>query len=641
MESPGDPYYQLGNVLHLPSNCSQSPGGSLKSAQPAPIGALPSVEFWPTAIRYYAKGSLESECDSGGTNYNNQVRFVYQDVPSQATFPTRDRYYDSGAGQTSISKRLTQIVSSVDGRGLAQGSLVSNYYLGYVDSVQSGRSLLASVTQCSADSIGCLPPTQFAWAANDAATGWAATGHNFAQTLISPLPFSVDPGNQGDARAYVVDWNGDGKSDVVGWVDSGNSHALYVCLSTGSGFSCGATPVFQFNNSDRYYYKVEFADIDNDGRTDLLYAQKNTGTWTVCLSDGAFGCTPKSGAWFTAAQTDNNPTFRGDIDGDGRIDIVTNDTSSGIGNLVYQTCLAGDTGFTCYTQDLAQSGFTACPVSDPGCETFNSNHGPEVLLADVNGDGKADLLLRRSADSTEDKWKVCLSDFGVGGTNQYICHDRFIQASINRASNNVLFDFNGDGLVDLAAHEGAFGAETWRVCLSTGDGAFEFRDPYIHWTTSSFVDGSGQLIDYYDSVKTPRCRIWTATKATDVRADAKAIYGDFNGDGRTDIAAWYSGVGWKVCLSTGSAFNCGFWIGPSIPLSDPDLNQWLVYGDFNGDGKTDILMLRSGTHQLWTSTGPATGDVVTKVTTGLGATTAITYAPLTDPSVYAKGSGAV
>ncbi len=71
-------------------------------------------------------------------------------------------------------------------------------------------------------------------------------------------------------------------------------------------------------------------------------------------------------------------------------------------------------------------------------------------------------------------------------------------------------------------------------------------------------------------------------------------------------------------------------------------------GDFNGDGKTDILWdgrtgadnRSTGTRAMWLSNAvPA--DIVTSITTGIGASLAVTYKPLTDASVYTKDSTAI
>jgi RHS repeat-associated protein len=629
---PNDWNYDRG-VLHLPSNCASPPG--LLSVG-TPIGAYPSVEYWPTAIRYYAHGSVASEC---GSSPNNQVRFTYQDVPSQVDHATRDRYYDSGAGQTSLSRRLIGIQTSVDGNGLAPGTTVKTYTLGYVsgDSQQTRRSLLESVTECGADGVCLSPSTQFEWAQKD----WNATGHNFAVSTVG-LPSFID------VNALVGDWNGDGKTDLLGWRidDLGNgvyAHNLIACLSTGSGFSCGSeavNPTFSCQNGQptgSCSGGVELLDVNNDGRVDLL-SYNGSGNWTVCLSNGVT-CTVAQGPWTTA--TPNGPTFRGDFDGDGRIDILTY-----LGNAVYQVCLTRADHFECYQQDVSPPAYpysscTTYPGDTVDCESFDgTNVQYQVLIADVNGDGRADLVRRRTddqgRDDWKDKWKTCFADFGANRSNQFICHDRFVQGPKGNVGNTVVFDFNGDGIADFASTDSNGPAQTapWRVCLSTGDGAFEFRDTNIHWNGTQYVDSSGNPIDYYNSL---RCRIWTGTGAS---TNQKAIYGDFNGDGRTDIATFYNGL-WTVCLSTGSDFACSNWPGPQIANNNPDLNQWVVTGDFNGDGKTDILCLQTGCFgQLASSAGPQTGDIVTKITTGLNATTQISYAPLTDATVYAKAAGA-
>ncbi|HEX9389674.1 MAG TPA: FG-GAP-like repeat-containing protein [Usitatibacteraceae bacterium] len=71
------------------------------------------------------------------------------------------------------------------------------------------------------------------------------------------------------------------------------------------------------------------------------------------------------------------------------------------------------------------------------------------------------------------------------------------------------------------------------------------------------------------------------------------VTGDFNGDGRTDFAAWTSvGDQWQICQSTGSGFTCSYWNGPGVDAPN------VITGDFNGDGKTDFAAY-TGSNGLW------------------------------------------
>src|SRR5712692_4076305 len=61
--------------------------------------------------------------------------------------------------------------------------------------------------------------------------------------------------------------------------------------------------------------------------------------------------------------------------------------------------------------------------------------------------------------------------------------------------------------------------------------------------------------------------------------------GDFNGDGKADIAGRYLATGqWWVGLSTGSSFDTSLWTtwNPNVTWGP------VLVGDFNGDGKADI-----------------------------------------------------
>ena len=104
--------------------------------------------------------------------------------------------------------------------------------------------------------------------------------------------------------------------------------------------------------------------------------------------------------------------------------------------------------------------------------------------------------------------------------------------------------------------------------------------------------------------------LW-ATQRTDISWQFPTV-GDFNADGRADIAVrnGTSGI-WRVLASTGATFTIlsfGTW---------PADVQWqnIRAGDFNGDGKTDLVGQRTGDGAWWVSL--STGSAFTTSTWGV------------------------
>jgi hypothetical protein len=87
-----------------------------------------------------------------------------------------------------------------------------------------------------------------------------------------------------------------------------------------------------------------------------------------------------------------------------------------------------------------------------------------------------------------------------------------------------------------------------------------------------------------------RAERWTGAWGS----DGPIITGDFNGDGKTDVMMWReSSKSWTVNLSNGSGFNAQEWKG-AWGSDGP-----IITGDFNGDGKTDVMMWRESS-KSWT-----------------------------------------
>ena len=118
--------------------------------------------------------------------------------------------------------------------------------------------------------------------------------------------------------------------------------------------------------------------------------------------------------------------------------------------------------------------------------------------------------------------------------------------------------------------------------------------------------------------------------------------GDWNGDGKTDFARVHQ-TGIHFLNSTGTGFvfsnnvvgyapSTGFTNGSTFPV---------LTGDWNGDGRVGFGRVHyTGVHFLNADSVVQKVDQLVSVVNQLGATTTLTYKPLTDSTVYTKGTGA-
>lgn len=231
----------------------------------------------------------------------------------------------------------------------------------------------------------------------------------------------------------VADVNGDGKLDLL-TANSGSSGSAGVLLGTGTGSFGGVVTYSTGVNSGPSGIAV--ADVNGDGKFDLLTANYNGNSAGVLLNTGtgSFGV-------ITTYSTGVNSGPRGiavaDVNGDGKLDLLTanyNGNSAGV---------------------LLGTGTGSFGVVTP----YSTGAGPiSIAVADVNGDRKLDLL---TANGGSDTAGVLL-----GNGNGTFQSATVYSTGTNSIPNSIaVADVNGDGKLDLVTANG--GNSTVSILLNT------------------------------------------------------------------------------------------------------------------------------------------------------------------------------
>jgi len=277
-----------------------------------------------------------------------------------------------------------------------------------------------------------------------------------------------------------VDVNGDGKADLVRIHNYGSSVArAQVNLSNGTGFpSTSDGDVGTWDTSIKNY----FADVNGDGRADLVriyqygasvakaqvYLGSVTGTFRLIWDDSV-------GGWNT-----NTQDFFVDVNGDGKADLVRihNYGSSVARAAVY---LSTGKGYWTLTSD-----------GDVGAwDTSIKNY-----FADVNGDGTADLVRIYQYGASVAKAQVYLGD--ANGNFRLIWDDSI--GTWSTSTEDSFADVNGDGKADLVRiHNYGSSVARAQVNLAVGGGA----TPPDLLTTSKNGFGGTTSIGYLPSTNWP------------------------------------------------------------------------------------------------------------------------------------------
>ncbi|MDB5267643.1 MAG: hypothetical protein JWP58_683 [Hymenobacter sp.] len=323
----------------------------------------------------------------------------------------------------------------------------------------------------------------------------------------------------------VGDVNGDGLADLV-TANSGTNSVSVLAGQAGGGF---APAISYATGNGGTPLSVAVADVNGDGRLDILAGNSNNSTVSVLLQQAAGGFAPVA-VYSTGSGTRPAAVVVADVNGDGRPDIVTaNYASSNV------SILPG------------QAGGTFAPASAYDAGTNSQPNG--LAVADVNGDGRPDIVTANYASSTAG---VLLAQASGG----FAAPLTYSTGAGSQPAGIAVTDVNGDGRPDLVTANLA--SNTVGVLLGQSAGGFA---PVV---------------------------LYNSGLSTNPQAVAVA---DVNGDRRPDIiiVSYYRLVGVLLGQAGG-----GF---PAIVTFFTGTNNTpraLAAADVNGDGRPDIITANQG-----------------------------------------------
>jgi hypothetical protein len=338
------------------------------------------------------------------------------------------------------------------------------------------------------------------------------------------LSFSRQDFGLGEAPFSVTigDFNGDGQQDVA----TANLQADSVSILLGNGD--GTFEPRQDFGVGEHPVAIAVGDFNGDSQQDLATANVNVNTVSILLGNGDGTFEP---AQDVEAGLNPESIAVGDFNGDSQQDLATTDIVSGNSGSV--SILIGNGDGTFQPAQDVEVGLR--PVS--------------ITVGDFNGDSQQDLVTANLDVGQEDSVSILLGN--GDGTFQPT------QGSVlgEHPFSVTVGDFDGDGRQDLATANAA--ADTVSILLGNGDGTFQPAQDFGLQVCPTLGQGPVSI---------------TA--------------GDFNGDGRQDLATANTPVNTAFILlgngdgtfEPGQAFDTGQ--GP----------RSITVGDFNADGAQDVAV---------------------------------------------------